>query len=360
MKLVLLASTAAIVLLTASSSPAADVDRSTTIELNGTGAKGLKIAAVRPATKSGARVTLPWSSMAGGVRTHMGAVRLSVGKRSVTLTKITYGQGAVKATIGRKRITLLEQSHYTGALVGTFRGSSSVGTLTKQGGTAIRKALKLKRTPTGKFAVVRLIAVAQAPAPAPAPAPPQPDNPVSGCPGGPAPLARPTTAVNVTAATLQWHVRESFVRYINGGQGMSVEGDATAGTPQVIAPASIPLIYDYFFKFKAGWTDAASGQSRLLFTGRVNLRWNAHKINLAMTDPEIEIAGAGSRAIYCSANLATPGESLKRSVLVNLDSSGGTSQMKGIVPKDAADDTFAGYYLPGDEFGWYGVTGVTP
>ena len=353
MKRIAIASVAAVAILAAPAAHAADKDRTTTFELSGAGAKGLKLAAIKPATKSGARVTLPWSSTSKGVRSHKGAIRLTAGKRKVTISKIAYARGSVRATIAGKRVKLLSQSQYTGALVGTFQGSSSVSTLTKQGGAAIRKALKLKRTPTGRFGVVRLITVASAP-----PAPPQPDNPVSGCAGGPTPMRRPASAVDVTPGALQWHVRESFVRYINGGQGISVQGGATAGTPQVIAPSTDPLIYDYYFKFKAGWQDPVSGQARLLFTGRVNFKWSAHMIDLAMTDPEIEINGNASRAIYCSANMANAGETFKRSVLVNLDSSQGLARMKGTVPKDAAEDTFNGYYFPGDEFGWSGVSGL--
>jgi hypothetical protein len=98
---------------------------------------------------------------------------------------------------------------------------------------------------------------------------------------------------------------------------------------------------------------------RLLFTGRVNFRWQVHNINLALTDPEIELDGANSRAVFCMANFATAGEALKRGTLITLDSSGGTAKMNGTVPAGAAEGTFAGYYFPGDPFGWISVGGVS-
>jgi len=162
----------------------------------------------------------------------------------------------------------------------------------------------------------------------------------------------------VTTAPMTWHVRDSFIRYINGGQGTSVADGATQDPPRLIAPATMALVYDFHYLFKGGWRDPASGKARLTYSGRVNFRWRAHDIDLALTDPEIEIDGPRSRAIFCSVNLANAGEKPTRGVLANLNAAGGSAQMPGTIPADTAEGVFAGYFLAGDSFGWIGISGV--
>ena len=77
-------------------------------------------------------------------------------------------------------------------------------------------------------------------------------------------------------------------------------------------------------------------------------------------DPEIELNGADSRAIFRMDG--------KREVLIKLHPDQAAShttspdgktityeQIPGTVPEGTGDSVFAGFYLPGDEFGWVSV-----
>ena len=176
-------------------------------------------------------------------------------------------------------------------------------------------------------------------------------------------LARPASATGVTAASVTWHVRESFIRYINTGEGTSVSDGATAGPPTADPPGSAPLVYSFRFQFREGWRDAASGKAAVYFGGAVRFRYAAHGIDLTARDPEIELNGASSRAIFRFGDAQG-----KRGVLVNLDLAkagsitgdpGGKTftytEVPGLIPEGTASSVFAGFYLPGDPFGWFSV-----
>ncbi|MEI2703065.1 MAG: HtaA domain-containing protein [Baekduia sp.] len=352
-------------LLIAGGASASDVAQTTTWALGGSASKGFTAAAVKPAKKNGAAIVLGWTGSAPSYK-HSGAIRLKAGARSVLLSQLRYVKArdrTLTARIGRGKTIVLARLSRTRTTAAVLAGGASAivatsdATLTLAARSALTDALRLSRIRPGRFASVRWIGPA-IPATPPDPGQPQPENPVSGCAGGPAPLPRPATAATVTAAQMTWRVRESFIRYINGGQGSAAADGATAGAPLVIAPSADPLVYDYSYAYRDGWSDPASGQMRLLFTGRVTFKWAAHGIDLALTDPEIEISPSGSRAVFCMVNYANPGETLKRSTLVTLDTSGGTAKMNGTVPAGAAEGTFAGYYFPGDPFGSIGLSGV--
>jgi hypothetical protein len=179
---------------------------------------------------------------------------------------------------------------------------------------------------------------------------------------GPAPLVRPATAVDVSAASITWHVRDSFIQYINTGEGTSASGGATADPPSVQPGSSAALVYAFHFPFKSGWYDPVSQTARLTYSGTVTFSYEDHGIKLTATDPEVEIAsGSGSRAIFVTGNT---GEVPKRGVLETLDPShaaavvhnpDGThawTQVPCAIPADAGASVFAGYYAAGAPFGW--------
>lgn len=319
---------------------AADV----TLRLDGPAARGIRATAVAPAKLRGRRISLPLGPSSATTVPLRGAVRLRAGRRTATLSKLELRRAGsvwmLRAALGSaKRSTLLRIS-------GTIGRGGKV-TPTAAGSRTLRRALALRRAPSGRFATLVLTR------------PKTPTGSQTGdCPGGPAPLARPATAVDVSAAPMTWHVRDSFIRYINGGQGTSVADGATQDPPRLIAPATMALVYDFHYVFKSGWSDPASGKARLTYSGRVNFRWRAHDIDLALTDPEIEIDGPRSRAVFCSVNLANTGEKPARGVLANLNTNSGTAQMEGTIPADTAEGVFAGYFLAGDSFGWIGVSGL--
>lgn len=191
-------------------------------------------------------------------------------------------------------------------------------------------------------------------------------------PEDPLPVAtRPPGAVDVAAATIEWQVRESFIRYIATGEGTSVSGGASADPPVLLPGASAPLSYGFRFPFAGGWHDAganpadpADDMAAIEFGGAVRFLYSAHGIDLTTAEPELEIAGARSRAIFA---ISESGGAAERQVLVNLDlsraakieASGSTytyERVPGAIPAGTAGSVFAGFYAPGTEFGCFTVS----
>jgi hypothetical protein len=180
-------------------------------------------------------------------------------------------------------------------------------------------------------------------------------------------LARPATAVDVTSATITWHPRESFIQYINTGEGTVTADGATADPPSTAPGSDARLAYSFHFPFSDGWYDPASGTAGLSFGGTVGFRYQAHGIQLDVKRPEVELTGAASRVIARFAGGESTNLGDRRGVLETLDPSRAASvtqtgstftytQVPGAIPAGAADSVFAGYYLPGDPFGWVTVT----
>jgi hypothetical protein len=213
------------------------------------------------------------------------------------------------------------------------------------------------------------------------PAGPSSKATTTGCPlpstAGPAPeeplpvAAPPAGAVGITAATVSWDVRDSFIRYINTGEGTSVFGGATAAAPEVRPGSSAPLTYTFGFPFAKGWhhpganpADPGDDKAAVNFAGGVRFLYSAHGIDLRTSAPEIELAGGASRAIF----LVAEGEAAaEREVIVNLDlaraasvqASGNTityERVPGAIPSGTATSVFAGFYAPGTDFGCFTVS----
>lgn len=392
--------------------PAFGAGGATTLFLNGPAAKtlrgaGVKIAPVLPAHGGARRVALPVAAGLAGEETTLvrsrGAIRLRAGRRKAVLGGVTLRLAArarVEAKLGKRRIDLFRIEAGGRRQVDAATGRASLSglrlKLTGEARRLLQRRLALRLSGASSRRLVKqrfgtLTASARGLTPTaegnggsgggeggsgseaaascglPSTAGPEPESPVGT-------MARPASAVDVTAATLDWHVRESFIRYVNSGEGTSVSGGATADPPVVLAGTSAALTYDFRFPFAGGWldrgadaADPADDTALLDYGGAVRFLYSAHEIDLTTADPEIEIDGTASRAIFSISDGSGPAE---RQVLVNLDlsragriSAAGTSyayeQVPGAIPAGTASSTFAGFYAPGTDFGCFTLSFTT-
>ncbi|MGV1048740.1 MAG: HtaA domain-containing protein [Solirubrobacterales bacterium] len=193
-------------------------------------------------------------------------------------------------------------------------------------------------------------------------------------------LARPATAVDVGAVRLTWYPRDSWLRYASSGVGAGdgvFVGNGAVGTDSTASPcpdrpssSDAQLPYTIAFAPRASWFDALSGTAGIYGQGSVRFRWKAHAIDLTASDPEIEINGAASRAIFrFSGSEGTPYPS-QRADLLSLDLGGRPvvsgktytyDLMRGTLTANGVN-VFAGFYPPpdNDEFGCVSVQFTTP
>ena len=367
----------------------------TTIGLDGAGAKhlkaqGVRIAARRPAKLSQTRrLVLPVRSGVVG-RTarldHHGGLVLRRGRHTLRLTKLRMTLGsrsALSAVVsGRRRRILTSRKRASldvSAGTASLRGARL--SLTPAGASLIARKLRLRRVRRSAFGTARVTAVVRAAAPARSRAPGSAESSTGSAGGSGSPsttpitneppvLARPASAVAITSAQLNWHVRDSFIQYINSGEGTSVSRGATNG-PKTTRPGSpLPLVYDFGFSLPSGWWDASTQTAGVYHQGTVNFKHTLHGIDFDAMDPEIEINGARSRAIFRFDGRANTQTGNKRAVLVNLhldraasithDAKSHTyTRVPGTVADGADASIFAGFYEPGEEFGWVDIAFTT-
>ena len=187
--------------------------------------------------------------------------------------------------VGKATVTVLTidaAKRKLNAATGSVALRGATVRLTVAGAAALRRALKVKRLSPGALGTLTVDAKRSTtttgngtPGPTTTPGtttttpggtttPPGPNTPADL--GGPVPPARPASAVDVTAAPITWHVRDSFIRYINTGEGTATSDGATAEPPVVIG-GSPPLVYDFHFPFKGGWYDPMSKTARVTYSG---------------------------------------------------------------------------------------------
>ena len=361
----------------------------TTIELQGSAlrslrSQGVRIGATRPVRASRSRIVVPASGGAFGAGARLdsrGALRFVRGRgkarRQVRLTglqvKLSHKGSRVTGKLGGRRLVVLTLAPARGRALSldAANGAARIaGARGRLGGTlarALKRRLRLRRLPAGTLGTVAVRATGL--------------RRVGGTGGGPAsgklgaepvPLARPSTAVGVSAAQITWDVRDSFIRYVNSGEGTSVAGGATHEPPEVREGTDTPLVYRFHYPFSRGWYDPPSGKAALYYTGLVNFRYTDHGIDLDAKDAEVELNGGASRAIFRFDGRLETNPGNKRGVLVDLDPSkasrtvsngGKTISYAGIpgrIPQGGATSVFAGYYQPGDPFGSISVTFTTP
>ncbi|HET6999403.1 MAG TPA: HtaA domain-containing protein [Solirubrobacterales bacterium] len=307
-----------------------------------------------------------------------GALRLSAGegrsRRAVKLTALRVDLGPIStlsAKAGKKRQVLFDLRASTGGpQIDPARGAAQLrgADLVWRAGTAkaLSKRLGVK-VPRGKFGSFE-IAVATVLA----------DNPPQSGPISDEPplLARPASAVNITTATLAWHVRDSWIRYLNTQEAPQVFDGATAQAPIQENNHPCPnspsgtnptLVYSYDYPFANGWYDPASRTAALYYGGGVRFSFPSHGIDVAARNPEIEINGGASRAIFRLRGAAQTPYPDKRAALLSLPTSapeplgppntfGFAAPLRGTLTSDG-QAVFAGFYPPpNDGFGCFSVS----
>ena len=388
----------AILALSTAAAPAATApDGNGALELSGAAAQalredGVRIAPLGAASGGARRVVLPVrAGLVGSSVTVLrlgGGISLVDGKRRLRLTdlRLTLGRRAsIRGKLGGERLTLFQVKGGQREVDAT-RGSVRLGglrlKLPRSVAREIAGRLRLERRLPRGFGVLAVTKEGLTPGSGPSSPPADPSKAsATGCPlpgtAGPAPeeplppAARPPAAVDVTSATISWDVRDSFIRYVNTGEGTSVFGGATAAAPEVRPGSSAPLTYGFGFPFASGWhdpganpADPADDRAAVYFTGGVRFLYGAHGIDLRTSAPEIEIAGGASRAVF---SVAEGEAAAERQVIANLDLAGAAAvqtsgdtvtyeRVPGAIPSGTATSVFAGFYEPGTDFGCFTVS----
>ena len=186
-------------------------------------------------------------------------------------------------------------------------------------------------------------------------------------------LARPADAANVTGATVTWYPKPSWIRYSSTENDPAAFGGATAdpktnfsACPEPSDSDQGPLHYSFQYPFASGWYHDPTGTAGIYFGGGVRFHYPSHGIDLDAKEPEIEINGASSRAIFRFDGRASTLPGNKRAVLVDLNTaaapparSGNTityTRIPATLPQGGATSVFGGFYGAGDPFGCISVS----
>jgi hypothetical protein len=341
--------------------------------------QGVAIRALAPARAGERRIVLPVAegSLGDGAALAMrGGLRLRHGERRVTLrawrARVRAGRTTLTAAVGGRRRTILAADvppwrlDLDATSGGVWLRAVQVR-LTRPGARTIRRALGLARLPAGVLGRVRAAAslgVEQGepdggPGGGPPPAGCEPALAPGAVAPAPPPLARPAGAVEVAAARIVWRPRESFIRYVDGGEGAIASDGASAGPAEALPGSPEPLVYSFGFALRPGsWHDAASGAADLLARGAIRFRYAAHGIDITLRDPEIELNGSASRAVFVLAGADCTDRDDVRAELFALAPGAPAGHDYGEVPATitaAGADAFSGFYLPGDPWGSFEV-----
>jgi hypothetical protein len=345
----------------------------TEIDLGGTAAErlrtqGVKVVAKRPARLARGVLRLPVQQGVVGsavLLNHKGALHLRKGRRVVRFTRLQTRLGTasyVNATVGERRLRLftLAAEPSLNPANGTASARGARLAFTRAGARTIRRALKLRRLPTGRFGSATVDALVQGTTPQPGGGGPAPGEPPQSGPitDEPPVLARPASATDLTSATVVWHVRDSWIRYVSTERDVEAIEGAIPGPavpndqhvcPDAPSAAAPDLVYAYTLPFASGWHDAASGQTAIYTTGGAHFSYPGHGIDLTLRNLEIELTGTTSRVISRFSN----GD--KRGVFVNLAAPAG-SLYKGSIPQGGSESVFGSFYAPGAGFGCVSVS----
>jgi hypothetical protein len=384
------AAATALALLAASAAP----HGAATITSDGALADGLRAQGVAVAR----RIVLPATRGrigTGAALSLRGRITLRAGRepgaRRVTLSawraQVRAGQTVLSAVSARQRRTLLRADVprrllTLDAAAGAVRLQSVSLRLTRTGARFLRTRLALDERPTGVLGSLRVAVVLGGPGSGRTgggsggggtggggtgggggggTTPPgcSPGFSSGSIPPAPAPLARPASAVDVASATLTWRPRESFIQYINSGEGTTVSDGATAAPLETVPGNSAKLVYAFGFGLKSGsWYDPAGGSADLLGQGTVRFLYRDHGIDISVKNPEIELNGRASRAIFAfsggDCTQIAPVRGIMLSLTPGSPSVSGSSRDYGTIPAtitDAGASMFSGFYIPGDPWG---------
>jgi hypothetical protein len=370
----------------------------TTIDLRGEAVKslrsqGVKIAAFGGATARSKRIVL---RVGGGLVSSSAllnqrgglVLRRPVGERkgTVELRRLQVRLGRSSEVVGRvgsRRLTIFRLKAVSRTLsLDSRTGAASVRgapvSLTRAAGRLIQKRLRLRRLPRGAFGkltVDALVTGRDGSGGGPGVPGGGGDPPVSGPVGDEPPiLARPASAVDLSGAQITWRPKPSFIKYVNAGEGTSVFAGASAdppGTPECPAASDPQLVYAFHFPFSHGWYDPVSRTAGVYFGGGVRFQYSAHDIDLDAKEPEIEINGTSSRAIFRLDGRGGTSPGNKRAVMVDLnlavappvETPGSVSyeRIPGTIPlSGGSQSVFADFYAPGDTFGCISVSFIYP
>jgi hypothetical protein len=349
------------------------------------GQRGIELAGSGDAESSGRRTRLDISGGAieetRATLSFGGALRFSAGKgrdrRTLKLTGLRAELGSrssFSAKLGKKRRVVFDLEPKAGAAtIDRARGAAQLrrARLVWRPGAAAaigrRLGAQLPKGPLGSFAVTAATVFTDGPPQA---------GPISS--DEPPLLTRPASAVSVTSATLAWHVRDSWIRYVNTQEPPQTLEGATAEAP--IAENSHPcpnspagtnptLAYSYDFPFANGWYDAVSGSAALYYGGGVRFSFPSHGIDVTARNPEIEINGTASRAIFRLRGGGQTPYPDKRAALLSLPASTPLAgppnsfdfpaPLRGTLTADG-QKVFAGFYPPpNDGFGCFSISFTT-
>ena len=194
-------------------------------------------------------------------------------------------------------------------------------------------------------------------------------------------LERPAGAVDIASAELTWRARESWVDYLHaaGDQGGSaVSGGATDGPAEVIPPSSQARVYEFGFPFANGWFDPATGFAASNFMGTVNFHKliDPFQIDLDSSNPEIELTGESSRAVFTlNGRRNNADQQNRRAVVVDLDpvaappsvttAPDGSAtytydRIPATVPEGPTAWPIASFYTPGSAWGSVSISFTVP
>jgi Htaa len=388
------AATTAIALLAASAAS----QGSTTIGLDGTIARSLREQGVAVARQAVLPVT-GGSFGNGAALTLRGRLTLRAGSGR-SARRVTFRAWRAQVRAGRTTLSALAADRRRTVLSATVPArkltlNSTTGALelrrvqlrlTRAGARYLRARLDLARLPAGVLGTLRVAARLGAAGGSGGSGGSGGGGTGGGGGGGPTPpgctpgfssrpppdagpsLARPDGAQDVTSATFSWRPKESFVQYIALGEGSSVSEGATLGPVEVTRDNSARLVYSFGFALKPGsWHHAASGTAGLLTQGTVRFTYSDHGIDLRFKDPEIEINGSRSRAIFTVVGEDCTAITSVRGVLLDLSpgAPGGTAptydygQIPGTLT-DGGSQMLGDYYVPGRLWGSFGVSFTSP
>lgn len=194
------------------------------------------------------------------------------------------------------------------------------------------------------------------------------------------PLPRPLTAENVEDVTVTWYPRDSFVAYlqteraedgVHAGEGATAVESLSSPCPVHPSPSSTPLPYQINFTPRESWFDPASGMAAINGGGSVLFRFKAHTIDLTASEPEIQINGAQSQAVFRvngSEGTPYPNQRVDLEMLAltgqpTISNEGKTytyEMMRGALTADG-EKVFAGFYpAPDNGFGCVSASFTLP
>lgn len=201
-------------------------------------------------------------------------------------------------------------------------------------------------------------------------------------------LPRPLTAVTVENVSVKWYPRTSWIRYVATGEGTIAAGGALAVPSETsacpaqtgsnegteTAPSGQAFPYEVDFAAGSSWYDPASGQAAINGIGSASFRFKGHTINLTGSEPEVQINGAASQAVFrFSGSEGTPYPN-QRVALLKLAMSGQPTTsvsegkttysynlMRGLLTADG-EKVFAGFYTApsNNGFGCVSASFTTP